>query len=44
MNLDGYNYEIDESFQTYEFVSEGTNGKTTKVAAYAIQYMAALCN
>ena len=34
MNLDSYNYEIDESFQTYEFVSDGPNGKVTKVVAY----------
>ena len=34
MNLDSYNYQIDESFQTYEFVSEGPNGKVTKVVAY----------
>jgi hypothetical protein len=34
MNLNSYNYEIDESFQTYEFVSEGPKGKITKVVAY----------
>ena len=34
MNLDSYNYEIDESFQTYEFLSEGPNGKVTKVVSY----------
>ena len=34
MNLDSYNYEIDESFQTYEFVSKGPNGRITKVVAY----------
>jgi hypothetical protein len=34
MNLDSYNYEIDESFQTYEFVSEGPNGKVTKIVSY----------
>jgi hypothetical protein len=34
MNLNSYNYEIDESFQTYEFVSEGPNGRITKVVAY----------
>ncbi|HWZ04658.1 MAG TPA: hypothetical protein VNX40_13670 [Mucilaginibacter sp.] len=34
MNLESYNYEIDETFQTYEFVSEGPNGKVTKVVAY----------
>ena len=34
MNLDSYNYEIDESFQTYEFVSEGPNGKITKIVSY----------
>jgi len=34
MNLDSYDYEIDESFQTYEFVSAGPKGKITKVVAY----------
>jgi hypothetical protein len=34
MNLDSYNYEIDESFQTYEFVSDGPNGKVTKIVSY----------
>ena len=34
MNLESYNYEIDETFQTYEFVSSGPNGKVTKVVAY----------
>ena len=34
MNLESYNYEIDETFQTYEFVSEGPNSKVTKVVAY----------
>lgn len=34
MNLDSYNYQIDESFQTYEFISDGPNGKITKVVSY----------
>ena len=34
MNLDSYNYEIDESFQTYEFVSNGPKGKIRKVIVY----------
>src|ERR1700744_1245384 len=34
MNLDSYNYEIDESFQPYEFVSHGPKGKIRKVIVY----------
>lgn len=34
MHLEGYNYEIDESFHTYEFISDGPNGKIKKVVVY----------
>jgi uncharacterized protein DUF6934 len=34
MNLDSYTYKSSESFKSYEFESDGPNGKVTKVISY----------
>lgn len=34
MNLDTYNYQSDESFQSYQFESTGPNGLIKKVVSY----------
>ena len=34
MNLDSYNYQTNESFQSYEFESNGPNGLIKKIVSY----------